>query len=192
NIREFLKDMDITRIPGIGKKTKKYYHEKGLKTIGDLMDMPLHKMIELFGKHGKHVWEIANGLDNRPVREFNGERKSISKERTFHDDMSDFPTIFSKLNEINEKIHEILEKRRILYKTITLKIRFDDFTTYTRSKSLQIHVRNKERAIKIILSLYEEFSQSKKKVRLVGIKFSNLKKIRAAVQTNLMKFIITK
>jgi len=187
-ILRFLEPMDITRIPGIGKKSKVYYNKKGLKTIGDIIATPLEKMIEFFGKNGKWVWEVVHGLDKREVSEFSGDRKSISKERTFYEDTNDFNVIFSKLEEINDKIHNNLEKNNIFYKSITLKIRFEGFETYTRSKSLLFHIREKSKALKIVLELFNEFSDSKRKIRLVGIRFSNLKRNRKEIQTSLLKF----
>jgi len=133
NIVHFLKDMDITRIPGIGKKSKAYFYKKGLKKIGDIIKTPLPKMIKLFGKHGRWIWNVANGLDNRKVKEFHEERKSISAERTFYSDTKDFNEILSKLEEINNRIHKSLLKHQITYKTITLKIRFEGFSKDERT-----------------------------------------------------------
>ncbi|GAH72221.1 unnamed protein product, partial [marine sediment metagenome] len=102
-IYEFLKDKDITRIPGIGKKTKVHFYKKGIKRIGDIINTPLPTMIKLFGKHGRWIWNVANGLDNRKVKEFHEERKSISAERTFFSDTDNFNEILSKLEDINKK-----------------------------------------------------------------------------------------
>ena len=189
NLKMFLSNMDITRIPGIGKKSKKYYQKKGVNVIGDIISTPLYVMIEKFGKHGKWVWEVANGLDNREVKEFHGSRKSISKERTFYQDTYDMKEIFTKLEELNDRIHKSILKHNIYYRTITLKIRFEGFLTYTRSKSLQLHIQDKNKVLDIILDLYKEFSNSKKKVRLVGIKLSNLEKNSISKQSNITNFI---
>ena len=136
NFKEFLKDLDIIKIPGIGKKSKIFFNKKGIKTIGDIITTPLDQMMEVFGKHGKWVWEVANGLDNREVKEFHEDRKSISKERTFYEDTDNYNSILSKLEEINHKINKKIKKHNISYRTITLKIRFEGFITYTRSKTL--------------------------------------------------------
>ncbi|MFX0076252.1 MAG: DNA polymerase IV, partial [Candidatus Hermodarchaeota archaeon] len=73
NVHNFLKEMDITRIPGIGKKSKVYYYKKGIRKIGDIISTPLPKIIELFGKHGKWIWKVVNGLDTSQVKEFHGD-----------------------------------------------------------------------------------------------------------------------
>ncbi|MHA2393631.1 MAG: DNA polymerase IV [Promethearchaeota archaeon] len=188
NFKELLKNMDITSIPGIGKKTKVYFYKKGIKTIGDIHKTSLSKMVNLFGEHGKWVWKVANGYDNRLVKQFHGERKSISAERTFFEDTNDFSSILSKLKDINEKIHKSVMKHHITYKTISLKIRFEGYQTYTRAKTLPYHIQDQDKVIKVILGLFKEFSSNKKKVRLVGIKLSNLERNYKARQTNLLHY----
>ena len=113
--------MDITKIPGIGKKTKRFYNEKRINKIGDILNTPLSKMIELFGKYGEWVWEVAHGLDKRPVNEYHN-RKSISKERTFHEDVK-FDKIFTNLEALNDRIHKKLQQDNISYRTVSIKIR---------------------------------------------------------------------
>lgn len=191
NIELFLKDMKITAIPGIGKKTKKFYNKKGINTIGDFYDLSKSEMRKLFGKTGNWVWKIIYGEDKREVKEFSDDRKSISKERTFYEDTDDYNKILSKLEEINDLIDKKIKKHNIIYKTITLKIRFEGFETYTRAKTLPIYIQNKNRVMREILELLEEFSESNKKIRLVGIKLSNLKKDPETYQTSLLQYIKT-
>jgi len=186
---DFLQNMDIIRIPGIGKKSKSYYNKKGINKIGDILQKPLYQMIALFGKNGEWVWNVVNGLDERAVKEFHEKRKSISKERTFYEDTDNLSEIISKLEEINTKIHQKLEKKNIYYRTITLKIRFEGFQTYTRSYSMKSYIRNRKKVLKVILQLMREFRNNEKKVRLVGIKLSNLKRNLDNTQTKILQFI---
>lgn len=188
-IKDFLKNLDITRIPGIGKKSKLYYNKKGIKTIGDIINLTLPKMVQLFGKNGEWVWNVANGFDAREVKEFHGDRKSISKERTFYEDTEDLNLILSKLEEINNRIHKNVIKNKIYYKTVTLKIRLEGFITYTRSKSFTHHVQDKEQVLKVIIELLNQFSTVNKKVRLVGIRLSNLEKAPSVAQTTLLSYL---
>ncbi|MHA2397839.1 MAG: DNA polymerase IV [Promethearchaeota archaeon] len=189
--KEMLKNMDITRIPGIGKKSKVYFYQKGIKKIEDILKTPLYKMIKLFGEHGKWIWNVVNGFDNRKVKEFQGDRKSISAEKTFYSDTDDFKDILSKLEDINKRIHKSIKKYNITYKTITLKIRFEGYQTYTRSKTLPYPIQDERLVIKVVLELLQQFSNNKKKVRLVGIKLSNLEKSKKARQTNILNFAQT-
>ena len=187
-IKKFLSPMEITCIPGIGKKSKFYYNKKGIFTIGDIIKTPLKLMIQTFGKSGLWVWKVANGLDNRSVKVIPDERKSISKERTFYEDTADFNLIISKLEEINKKIHNKLKGDGVYFRTITLKIRFQGFLTYTRSKSLPFHIQDEKTTIDIILELYKEFLNNGKKVRLVGIKLSNLS-VKDKIQRKLINYL---
>ena len=188
-IKKFLGSMDITKISGIGKKSKINYYRKGIKTIGDIINLTLPKMVQLFGKNGQWIWEIANGLDTREVKEFYGDRKSISKERTFYEDTDDLNIILSKLEEINNRIHKNVIKNKIYYKTVTLKIRLEGFITYTRSKSFTHYIQDKNQVLKVINELLNQFSTVNKKVRLVGIKLSNLVKAPSVAQTTLINYL---
>jgi len=188
-IKIFLGPMDITKIPGIGKKSKIFYNKKGIKTIGDIINLTLPKMIRLFGKNGEWVWNVANGFDTREVKEFHGDRKSISKERTFYEDTDDLNVILSKLEEINNRIHKNVIKNKIYYKTVTLKIRLEGFITFTRSRSFTHHVQDKNQVLKVIIELLSQFSTVNKKVRLVGIRLSNLEKAPSVAQTTLINYL---
>ncbi len=188
NFKEQLKDLEITKIPGIGKKSKKYLYKKGIRKIGDILKTSLQKFIDLFGKNGEWIWKVVNGLDNRKVKEFHEGRKSISAERTFFADTDDFQEVLSKLEDINNKIHKSVAKNNITYKTITLKIRFEGYLTYIRSKTLSYHIQDKNIVIDEILKLYEKFSNINKKIRLVGIKLSNLELNIKSRQTNLLSY----
>ncbi|MFO7794889.1 MAG: DNA polymerase IV [Promethearchaeati archaeon] len=188
-IKEFLKDMDIIKIPGVGKVTKKHFYKYCIRTIGDLMEIPLHKLIKIFGKHGKWIWKVVNGLDKRKVKEFGDGRKSISKERTFYQNTKQFDLILEKLEEINDKIHDKLIKENISYRTITLKIRFEDFETFTRSKSISYPICDKSKVLEIVLDLYNEFTEQDAKIRLIGIKLSNFERTSKIKQATLMNYI---
>jgi DNA polymerase IV (DinB-like DNA polymerase) len=188
NFKNVIQELEISKIPGIGRKSKIYLYKKGIKKIRDIINSPKNRMIELFGKQGKRVWEIANGLDEREVKEFPEDRKSISKERTFYEDTNNFNEIFSKFEEMNQKIHKKIINKNIYYRTITLKIRFEGFITYTRSKTLPYPIQNKAEVMRLILDLYDEFSNSDKKVRLVGIKLSNFNKDMKKKQTKILKY----
>jgi len=189
-IKDFLKNMDITKISGIGKKSRIYYNKNGIFTIGDIINTPLPKMKQMFGKNGEFVWKVANGLDNREVKEFTADRKSISKERTFYEDTSDFDEVLSKLEEINDKIHEFVYKNKIYYKTVSLKIRLEGFLTFTRAHSFAHHIQDKNKVLYVIIDLLNQFSTMNKKVRLVGIKLSNLEKKSNMTQTTLLNYVL--
>ena len=187
-ITSSLKDLDITKIPGIGKKTKVHYYKKGIKKIGDILKLPQYRMIEMFGKHGKWAWNVVHGKDEREIKEIRELRKSISKERTFYEDTDDYNAILSKFEEITKRLGKNIAKEGLSFRTITLKIRFEGFETYTRSKTYSFPLQDKTLILKTVLELFKEFSRTKKKVRLVGIKLSNFINFSSVKQTNLFNF----
>ena len=188
NYKDILKDMDITRIPGIGKKSKIYFNKRGINKIGDLIDKSIYEMMELFGNHGKWIWQVLNCSDKRKVKEFHKVRKSISKEWTFYKDIKNFNMILFNLDEINKKIHKVLYKKNISYRTITLKIRFDNYQTFTRSKTISYPICDKKKVLSIILNLYNEFLNISKKIRLLGIKLSNFERSIKSRQLTLIDY----
>ena len=132
----------------------------------------------------------VNGFDNREVKEIHGDRKSISKERTFYEDTDDFKVILTKLEELNNKIHKKVIKNKLFYRTVTLKIRLEGFLTYTRSKYFVYHIQDKNKVMRVIVDLLNQFSIINKKVRLVGIKLSNLEKKSNITQTTLLNYVL--
>ncbi|MFX1521345.1 MAG: DNA polymerase IV, partial [Promethearchaeota archaeon] len=187
-IKSFLGDMDITKIPGVGRKSKKYFNEHGIYKIRDLWNTSLPKMLELFGKYGKMIWQVAHGIDNRPVVEIY-KRKSFGKQRTFYQDTADLNDILTTFEKLSEKIHEELREHKIFYKTVGITVRFEGFETFTRSKSVPYAIQDEQKAMELVFELLREFLGKKRKVRLVGIRFSNLLKDAISRQTTLSRFV---
>jgi DNA polymerase IV (DinB-like DNA polymerase) len=188
SIREFLSPMDITRIPGIGKKSKLFFNREQIYTVQDLYNAGLTKLVYLFGDHSVWIWKVINGLDQRPVQE-HYKRKSIGKERTFHKDERKAEIIIAKIKELNSRIHKILVKQHYRYNTITLKIRMSGFITYTRSKTMKTAFRDEKLAFKKLKDLYKEFSEEKRKIRLIGVRFSNLEQDSFLVQKLITDYV---
>ena len=90
---------------------------------------------------------------------------------------------------MNNRIHKNVIKNKVYYKTVTLKIRLEGFITYTRSKSFTHHVQDKNQVLKVIIELVNQFSTVNKKVRLVGIRLSNLERAPSVAQTTLSSYL---
>lgn len=187
-IQDFLGNMDITKIPGIGKKTKLTFHKHGIFNIQDLYNTGLSNLVFKFGDYGIWVWNVIMGLDSRPVREHYN-RKSIGKERTFMEDVSSHEVVISKIRDLNTRIHSILEKQKYRYNTITLKIRLTGFETHTRSKTMKTSFRNENKALQELVVLFNYFSFEKRKIRLIGIRFSNLEQDKSKIQTLITDYV---
>lgn len=172
---EFLAPLPVGKISGIGPKSRKVFEAAGITTIGELArasDEFLRDRIGDFSMGFKHV---AMGLDDRPVMRRTG-MESMSAERTFMEDTDDEGIILGKFGEIVEKLHERAMKKKISYRTIGIKVRLSNFTTFTREKSLQVPINSKEPIYRCIELLWQEFSPPPKKIRLLGVRLSGIER----------------
>ena len=172
DVKDFLHPLDISRLWGVGPKTLPLLNKIGIKTFGDLAQFSQKEIFQRFGKFGLHFWNLANGIDTRKV-ETEHAAKSISKEITFFQDIESDIEIENKLLYLcNELSHEMRQKN-YHGRTITLKIRLDDFTTFSRSLTVPASINSSENMFRIIKKLYKNFARSKK-VRLLGVHVSHL------------------
>ena len=170
---DFLWPLDVRRIWGIGKKCADALSEIGIRTIGELANRDPEDLTAMFGKNGLHYWELANGIDDRSV-EPETEAKSISNEITFGEDLSDDKAIHGALMSLCENVSERMRQDHVKCRTITLKIRLEDFRTHTRSITVPESTNFADILYKDIKALYNNFETSRKRVRLVGVKASNI------------------
>jgi len=166
--KEFLAPLAISKMWGIGKKTEPLFQRRAIFTIGQLASMTVDELVKLFGKVGMDYWYLANGIDSRPV-ETGEERKSISKEITFFEDIDDCQKLELVLFEIAEILGKSLREKKLKARTITLKIRLADFSTFTRRKSLTNFTDNSEEIRNTGLALFRHFDCGEMKVRLIGL-----------------------
>lgn len=166
--KEFLAPLAISKMWGIGKKTEPLFHRQGIYTIGQLAQKRVEDLVKLFGKVGVDYWYLANGIDPRPV-ETGEERKSISKEITFFEDTDDCQKLELILFEIAEILGKSLREKKLKARTITLKIRLADFSTFTRSKSLKNFTDNSTEIRDTGVALFRHFDCGTSKVRLIGL-----------------------
>lgn len=171
----FLHPLCVSRIPGIGKKTQPMLEDIGINTIGKLAMADVQFLISRFGKYGLVMHQLANGIDIRQVKE-KEEVKSISTEDTFDEDISDPELITGVFCELTGKVHAELTKKKFRFRTVSIRVRFDDFRTYTRAKTLHAATTDKMSIIKIAVELMEEF-MGRGRFRLLGVGVSKLERI---------------
>jgi len=175
-IREVLAPLPVSRISGIGRKTERRLNETGIITIGDLARTSPKVLYEEFGKSAVWLWAIANGEERVEVEE-NFVMKSIGAEHTFETDTSDWRSIDEELVVLSENVHARLIEERMAYRTVILKIRFEGFETYTRSRSMKFSTTQKGTLIETIRELCTEFKANQKETRLVGVRVSGLESL---------------
>jgi len=168
----FLETLSVNKFYGVGKVTAAKMHNLGIFTGLDLKNKTEEELTQLFGKSGSFYYNIVRGIHNSKVKP-NRIRKSIAAERTFFDNISSEIFMLEKLNKIAEELERRMIKSETKGKTITLKIKYSDFTQQTRSKTIQEFIQKKEEFMPIVKELlYQE--KLKESVRLLGISFSNL------------------
>lgn len=171
--REFLQGLPISALWGVGKKTEEILTRMGLMKIGDLAQLSEIELTQRFGKYGSSLWRLARGMDDRPVMT-GGTRKSISQELTFDADVDDVELIEKTLFRLADSVARTLRKQKIKGRTVIFKIRFEDFTTFTRSKTFAEFIDSTQLIKGVAISMYRRFHRNGKRVRLVGIGISQL------------------
>jgi DNA polymerase IV (DinB-like DNA polymerase) len=173
HVRDFLAPLPVSKISGIGKKTERILNDLGVKTIGELAAFSPKALYKRFGKPAVWLWAIATAQENVEVQD-TYVMKSIGNEYTFEKDTADWAVIDNQLHELIDSVHKRLIEERVMFRTITFKIRFAGFETYTRDKTLRFSTTSKEEIVKSIRELGEEFRGYPKKIRLVGVRVSSL------------------
>lgn len=135
-IHDFLDPLPVGRIWGVGKVTGKTFDRLGLRTIGQLRHLNVETLTDAFGAMGEHFWKLANGIDDRPVVP-DREAKSISHETTFPKDIRDIEILRVCLVELVEQVARRLRRHGLRGRSVELKVRFSDFQTITRSKTVE-------------------------------------------------------
>ncbi len=173
-IDKYLENLRIERFFGIGKVTSDKMKKIGIFTGEDLKKWSLYDLEKVFKKMGKHYYHIVRGIHDSPVKPFR-ERKSLSAERTFSEDIIDVNIIDEKLFDICREVNQRLKKGNFKGKTIILKIKYKDFTVSTRSKTLESYFNDYKtiylEAKELLLANYP-----KQFIRLLGVGVSNFEK----------------
>jgi DNA polymerase-4 len=168
----FLEELDIAKFYGVGKVTVAKMYNLGIFNGKDLKDKPLEFLVEHFKKSGAHYYDIVRGIHHGKVKP-NRIRKSIAAEQTFINNLTSEVYMLEKLDDIAEELERRLKKSKVSGKTVTLKIKYSDFTMQTRSKTLPYFITDKALLLETVKALlYQEKMQNS--VRLLGISVTNL------------------
>ncbi|MCH8559065.1 MAG: DNA polymerase IV [Balneolia bacterium] len=169
----FLEELPVGKFHGIGKATEAKMHSMHLFTGADLKKLSETDLIRHFGKVGHFYYNIVRGIDNRRVKP-NRIRKSVGAENTFSDDLETLPEMHDRLRAIAAKVSTRMQKAEALGRTITLKVRYENFESVTRSQSLDYMVSDEETLYGVATRLMEQTEAGIRPVRLLGISVSNL------------------
>ena len=171
-VQDFLDPMPVRRLWGVGKRTEHTLAMLGINTVRDLRNQGEALMVQKLGKHGAHLWELAHGRDNRKViTEYDA--KSVSHETTFAEDIEDWKQLDAPLMQLTEAVCIRLRKKQIRGRTITLKIRDENFQTKTAAKTLVSATDDTRVVWKTIRQLLSPLSEKPFPVRLIGVGVSH-------------------
>lgn len=171
-VQSFLESLEIRKFYGIGKVTTERMYQLGIFTGKDLKERTLDFLEKYFGKSGTHYYYSVRGIHNSPVKP-NRISKSVGAERTFNQNISSEIFMVERLENIAIELERRLQKHKIAGKTVTLKIKYSDFTQQTRSKTLPYFISDKALLLETAQELlYQE--KLKDSVRLLGISLTNL------------------
>ena len=169
----FVEQLAVGKFHGIGKATEAKMHSLGIFTGNDLKKYSLEILQQHFGKAGKHYFNIARGIDHRPVNNYRPS-KSIGAEVTFQQDLESKEEILQHLLDLFEKVLNKVTAKKLVARTLTLKIKYHDFEQITRSRTLTEPISHQVSAADIILGLLKQTEIGNRKVRLLGVTFSSL------------------
>ncbi|WP_155400916.1 DNA polymerase IV [Methanosarcina mazei] len=186
DVQELLYPLDVSKIPGIGGKTTEALKLMGITKVEELANCDVQRLSERFGKMGLWMKQVSQGLDFNEVKEREEAVKSISRSGTFAEDTSDPVKIAGFLELLAESVHRALMRDGFLFKIVTLRVRFEDFSTYSRSKTVSVWTSDIFVIKRVSMQLLAEFI-GKQKIRLVGVGVSRLRE-RDERQTMITEF----
>ena len=168
----FVETLPVHRFYGIGKVTAEKMKSMGIESGKELKEQTLEFLVKNFGKVGRYYFDIARAQDHREVKP-DRETKSVSVENTFSTDLELVSEIYRELFKLSESLLKRSHKHNLIGKTLTLKIKFADFESITRSKTIEMGFQTKDEIDKTVEMLVENLIPFPKGIRLLGIGVSN-------------------
>jgi DNA polymerase-4 len=178
-IESFMEKLPVEKFFGVGKVTAKKMKNMDLHTGADLKKLSEQELIQKFGKSGRFYYSIVRGIDERQVHS-SRETKSLAAEDTFAYDLLIVEEMHKELEKLADKVAARLDKRQLKGRTLTLKVKYNDFTQITRSQSFATPIAEFEDIFEAAKALLENVDFDNKPIRLLGISLSNFREIIVA------------
>jgi DNA polymerase IV (DinB-like DNA polymerase) len=169
---KFLAPLPVRKLLWVGRKTEQKLKGMKIKTIGDLAHYDPTVLTENFGVMGVQIYLMAHGIDRSEVEE-RGEIKSISRDVTFEEDTTDFEFVLNALDRLSEEVYGDVMKQQLFFKTVTVRVRYENFETHTHSKTLPLISNRLEDLKKTARELMQDYLRLDRKIRLVGVRVSS-------------------
>ncbi len=169
----FVTELPIGQFYGIGKVTEKKMQQLGILTGSDLKEKSLEFLKQHFKNSASYFYYVSRGIDDRPVKGTRSPRKSLSNETTFATDIDDINALHDHLRQLAEEVAVDLKHQQLMGKTVTLKVKFDNFDQVTRSQTFQQAINDDKQIYQITKSLLTNTEAGVRKVRLLGVRLSS-------------------
>jgi DNA polymerase-4 len=169
----FIDGLTVERFYGIGKVTAVKMHKLGIHNGFDLRQWDVESLFRNFGRAGEFFFDIARGIDERPV-EPDQERKSVGTEITYAKDLKTRFEIIAELYKLEKELMERLENAQTTGRTITVKVKFSDFRQITRSRTLHTYINDFDTLHREVTSIRKAMDLEGERIRLMGVTVSNL------------------
>jgi len=169
----FLAPLPVRVLHGVGPATERSLARLAVRTVADLRQRSLDDLVARFGFHGRTLWQYARGLDERPVRPHQ-ERKSLGSERTFSRDLADLAALDAELEKLAGEVAAGLARRDLTACTVSVKVRYDDFTTVSRSRTVRVPTAEPQALAAHARELLRCTGAGPRPVRLLGVTASTL------------------
>jgi DNA polymerase IV (DinB-like DNA polymerase) len=171
----FLAPLPVRRLLWVGRKTEAKLKKLGVNTIGDLAHYDPTMLAEMFGVMGTQLLLLARGIDRSEV-EPRTEVKSISHEITFEEDTDDSEAVLKALDMLASEVDKEVVEQKMFFKTVTVKVRYENFETHTRSKTLPYITNRQQDLQKTARLMLNQYLSSNRKIRLIGVRVSSFVK----------------
>ena len=180
DVEKFLEPLAVDALNGVGKKTAEHLQNFGIETLGQIQRMSIPELWPAMGRGSVWLHRRARGIDDRPIID-NGPRvrKSISKDRTFMKDIAPDQTdyLHDALRKMCTRIGEKLGKKALGFRTVTVKMRYSDYSTIQRSRSIPVESDDPTLLEIVAIEIFDQKRDYNKAIRLVGVKISQLKEV---------------
>jgi nucleotidyltransferase/DNA polymerase involved in DNA repair len=170
----FLSTLSTRVLWGIGPRTAEKLSEMEIETCGQLANADIAELVARFGRQAESIQRRAQGKDGREVRPERGLAKSISQEWTFSQDIDDPERLRAQLEKMATKVAESLQRKGLIAYTVKVKFRWDDFTTFTRQKSLEVGTNDVETICRLAVAIWKSHWPEGQRTRLLGVGVSKL------------------
>jgi len=172
NAEKFLAPLPVRKLLWVGRKTEQKLKAMGIKAIGDLARFDPTVLSEKFGVVGTQMYLMARGIDRSEVEE-RGEVKSISRETTFEEDTLDFGLVLDNADRLSEEVLKDVLRQNLYFKTVTVKVRYENFETHAHSKTLLFFTNRLQDLNRTARELLEAYFRPDRKIRLIGVRVSS-------------------